>query len=157
MKIIYLLLISLSFSSYAATETVAEKDYIGSWQQHKGFGIASMVNNWLNETENVLIITESFSVTLKRTFDDGGTQIFTTPKNNITFSDDFLIIPFSKDNKLRYKLVISGWRSEYSKLIFGTLYLYNEGQLFNGIPVTFEPKAVNKSLNLTGAKNAPPS
>lgn len=157
MKIIYLILISLSLNCYAATETADKNDYIGSWEEHKGFGIAGVANKVLNKTTNSLVIKPAFNVEFTRTFDSGKTQTFSALQKDIIFSNEFIIIPFSADNQLRYKLVISGWRSEHNKLIFGTLYLYSEGQLFNGIPVSFKPKAVNKSLNLTGAKDAQPS
>ena len=134
----------ISFSCNAGTATNGKNDYIGSWQEHRGFGVVNTVNSRLNVTENSLNITPEFNVTLKRIFNGDKAQINTAKLDDITFINDFLIIPLSRNNQVYYKLVISGWRSEHSTLIFGTLYLYDNGQLYNGIPISFKPKSANK-------------
>jgi hypothetical protein len=45
---------------------------------------------------------------------------------------------FWSDGELAYKFVMSGWRVGGHRQIFGTLFMYRDGQLFNGLPVGFK-------------------
>jgi len=136
MKIIYIILIFLSFGCHAESATITKQEIIGEWVTHYGYGAPIQTKT----TVNSLVITPEYNVTFKRAFTSGKMQTYRAASNDLKFDDEIFIIPLLKDNKINYKLVLSGWRNGKRKLIFGTLFLYSEGELFNGIPVSFKPK-----------------
>ena len=102
---------------------------------------------------NTLTITPEHSVEFKRVFADGYIHSYSKASTSIEFNKEVFIISFYENKKLDYKLVLSGWRNGSDKLIFGTLFLYKDDALFNGIPVSFKPAVANKALNTDSAKN----
>jgi hypothetical protein len=126
----------LPFSCYAESATITKQEIIGEWVTHHGY--SSPVQT--KATVNSLVITPEYNVIFKRNFPSGKVQTYRATLNDIKFNEEIFIIPLLKDNKINYKLVLSGWRNGKRKLVFGTLFLYGEGELFNGIPVSFKPK-----------------
>jgi len=126
----------LPFSCYAESATITKQEIIGEWVTHHGY--SSPVQT--KATVNSLVVTPEYNVIFKRNFPSGKVQTYIATLNDIKFNEEIFIIPLLKDNKINYKLVLSGWRNGKRKLVFGTLFLYDEGELFNGIPVSFKPK-----------------
>jgi len=61
---------------------------------------------------------------------------------SISRSNDLEIIEFSDDGSLRYRLVLAGWLTSGTKKLFGTMFMYQpNGNLFNGLPVSFQQEA----------------
>jgi hypothetical protein len=152
MKLLRILIFTLvSINCFASSVTITKKQLIGEWVSHYGYS----TNSHANTRSNDLKITNDFNVTLIRSLESGNKQIFHASPSDMEISDDIYIFSFPAKDSLSYKLVLSGWVNGDTKLLFGMLYLYDNGELFNGISVSFKPKAVNKSSNLTGAENAP--
>ena len=124
----------------ASSQTISKTDYIGHWQEHYGLGVTGAVNSLRSSTITTISFAHDFTVNFKRKFESGNIQEFTVNEEGIEFKDEFIIIPFSMDSKILYKLILSGWHNNGNKLIFGTLYLFDNGELFNGIPISFKPK-----------------
>ena len=84
----------------------------------------------------ILKILENKSSVFERNFEDGSKQLVTS--NNIEYLDDLLIIKYTnKNGQLIVKLVMSGWHSYGRYQLYGTMYMYNEGKLYNGLTVSF--------------------
>ena len=136
MKIsLFLLLTLVSFNCFAASVTIVKDQIVGKWESHYGYG----KNKPTRATLNKLEITKDFNVIFKRSFENGNIQSFKATANDIETLDDLFIFNFRSENSLSYKLVIGGWVNGSNKLLFGSLYLYENGALFNGIPVSFKP------------------
>lgn len=137
MKFVPLFILTfLSFNIFAASVTITKEQIIGEWVSHYGFGNKKPAN----ATSNFLKITSDFNITLIRPLSSGGTQTFHASQNSIEINSDIYIFSFPAKSPISYKLVLSGWVNGNSKLLFGMLYLYNNGELYNGIPVSFKPK-----------------
>ena len=54
------------------------------------------------------------------------------------FVDDLAIIEYRDDDELVYKLVLAGWKSESTRRLFGQMYMYRDGRIFNGLPIALE-------------------
>jgi hypothetical protein len=127
--ILLTILISFITVSVNATENLLSKDYIGTWVTH---GRTSVKGE-----KQILIINQDNSSYFERKFDDNNQQ-FNSPVSLFAQQDDLLIIKYNnKDNELRYKLVLSGWRSGEIYAIYGFMYMYSDGKQFNGLPVSF--------------------
>lgn len=129
---IFFLLILLAPSAFAAGN-IENSEYIGSWTN----------THLVTKGEsNTLEITEQYRVSLSRSFSNGSAdQQFTTDINAIQFVDDLAIIELHWDGgELAYKLVLSGWTSSSRRMIFGTIFMYRDGDLINGLPISFETK-----------------
>ena len=124
---LFLLLVSSAF----AADNFEESDFIGAW-----------TNTYpITESEsNSLKITEQHRVCFTRSFSsEYPDQKFTTEPNGVRFVDDLAIIELHwESGELAYKLVLSGWTSSSKRMIFGTMYMYRDGNLFNGLPISFE-------------------
>ena len=124
---LFLLLISPAFAAVNAEET----DLIGNWiNTHP---ITKGESNSLNITDQHRVyFTRSFS-------NEHPDQKFATEPNGIRFVDDLAIIELHwESGELAYKLVLSGWRGSSRRMVFGTMYMYRDGDLFNGLPISFE-------------------
>ena len=133
-NIIYFLIILPLFCN-AESITISKNELVGNWVSHYGFGVSQPPGATLNS----LNISNTFNSTFSRQFSSGTSQSFTAPNSDLKLNNDIFTITFSQDNQLRYKLVFSGWVNGDRKLLFGTLYLYDNGEIFNGIPVSFKP------------------
>jgi len=107
---------------------------------------SNLIGDWTNShpitkgESNNLIITDQHRVSFTRSFsNEYPDQKFTTGANGIRFVDDLAIIELHwESGDLAYKLVISGWTSSSKRMVFGTIYMYRDGDLFNGLPISFE-------------------
>ena len=102
-------------------------------------------DTWMSEEAVVsgekqrLIIKSDESAVFSRSFTDHPEQVFNIKCDNFHWINGIVILDFDK-NKLDagYKLVLSGWKSDNTKVLYGILYMYRNGLLFNGIHVYFE-------------------
>ena len=84
------------------------------------------------------MINKDYSTHFERKFDHGNNQKFDSPASLFTQQEDLLIIKYNnKQNELRYKLVLSGWRTGDTYALYGFMYMYRNGKQFNGLPVSF--------------------
>ena len=130
-----LLIFLVSISCLAGPETIPKDALVGKWVSYYGFNVTEPKK----ATINTLEITQEFGFTFKRAFDNGKIQLFAATASDFEMIEDIFIFSLSANDSLSYKLVLSGWVNGETKLIFGTLYLYEKGQLFNDVPVSFKP------------------
>jgi hypothetical protein len=115
--------------SVGATDNLLSTDYVGTWVTH---GRTSVKGE-----KQTLIINKDNSSYFERKFDDNN-QKFNSPASLFTQQEDLLILKYNnKPNELRYKLVLSGWRSGDVYVLYGFMYMYSDGKQFNGLPVSF--------------------
>lgn len=125
-----ILLLFLFVSAASVAENLEQIDYVGTWTQ----------GHPITEGEkSTLRISEEFAVRFTRSFSGKyPDQRFATKADGLRFMDDLAIIDFCwQDGELAYKLVLSGWRVSENRQIFGTMFMYRDGTLFNGLPVSF--------------------
>jgi len=129
---IRLLALLMLFSPLAFAEgSLEQSDYVGSWAN---------VHLITEGESNEFRISENYSVSFTRSFSEPyPEQRFTTDANGVRFVEDLAIIEFHwEDGKLAYKFVLSGWKISNHRKIFGTMFMYNDGHIFNGLPVSFQ-------------------
>jgi hypothetical protein len=131
LRILFLFLL-LAPSAFAAG-SLERSDYVGNWTN---------THPITKGESNTLKITDQHRVSFTRSFsNDHPDQNFATDSNGIQFVNDLAIIEFHWDSgELAYKLVLSGWTTSGRRMIFGTMYMYRGGELFNGLPISFEAK-----------------
>lgn len=123
--------------------TLQEADLVGEWITYKPILEPLSRSDYLPTTHR-LLIDGDWNVQLHRQFGSGNQQILKAPPQNVSFQDDLLIIDFDAGReKVAFKLVLAGWQSADTKLQFGTLYLYDDGELFNGIVITLKSLGAN--------------
>jgi hypothetical protein len=129
MKRIFTLLLLFSVHVHAS-ENLNKDDYPGTWY-----------SGWVavqGEKQTLVInINKDDSSSFKRVMPDG--KPITLTSKSINRIEDIVIIYYSdSDGSLVYKLALSGWRSNNSKMIYGTMFMYNKGKQYNGLPVSFK-------------------
>lgn len=124
-------LLFLCTGSAFSAENLHRNEYAGEWVQ---------VHPITEGETSTLLITEELAVRFTRSFSTGyPDQHFSTPAGGLHFIDDIAIVEFHWENgELAYKLVVSGWCSSKHRRIFGTMFMYRDGKLFNGLPVGFK-------------------
>lgn len=142
MKILITIALFFSLASPVfASETLQKADLVGSWKiferqhdiRHK---LAKFVAG-ASDHKMRLTISEEYGVVFERDLGEGKTEKIGA--TNFTVVDDIYIFELPRSCcGASYKLVLGGWRSKSTSLLFGHFYLYNEEGLFNGWPVTFE-------------------
>ena len=129
MRVIFSLL-SVLFAVPAFADNLSTNDYFGTWR-----------SDWVavkGESQTLQINSDSKSV-FSRTFADGKRQVCQSGK--IEKNGDLLILRCEYEKGgLVYKLVLSGWKLDEIKKIYGTMYMYKDGVQFNGLPVSFSAK-----------------
>lgn len=126
------LLTLLITTRVAHCETLAKGDYVGSWVSMHPISRGEITS---------LRIASDFTTTYTRHFDDAPEQSFHSSAEEFAVSDDLVVIKFrGKPDGITYKLVLGGWKQSSGRKIFGMMYMYRDDALFNGIPVTFQPK-----------------
>ena len=124
-----LLLFLLPLATIAA-EDLDHNDLVGIWHSY-----------WSSvEGEvNVLTINDDLSSLFARASvlaPDSLQYSWESPE--IMFVDDLAIIEYRDDDELVYKLVLAGWKSETTRRLFGQMYMYRDGRIFNGMPIALE-------------------
>jgi hypothetical protein len=123
------LLLLCSVTAFSA-ENLQHADYVGVWAQ----------THPITEGEvSTLTISEDLAARFTRAFSsESPDQEFATKASGLRFDGDLAIVEFHwRDGNLAYKLVLSGWRVKGHRKIFGTMYMYRDGKLYNGLPVGF--------------------
>ena len=113
-----------------AAENLDRNDLIGTWHSYW-----SVIENEIN----VLTINEDFSSRFVRATTDAPDSLeysWTSPE--ILFVDDVAIIEYRDDERLIYKLILAGWQTRSTRRVFGQMYMYRDGHLFNGLPIALE-------------------
>lgn len=108
------------------------EDLIGSWSTTQPVTPAETTQIYFREDGSVL---------LARHFQDSPVQNLVAPATQVQRIDDLIIINFKNGDDLRYRLVLSGWRIRDTRQVFGTLFMYSDGAVFNGAPVSFRRAA----------------
>lgn len=127
MQTILFIFVMLFSQRLFAIENLSQSDFIGTW-----------TSEWtvIEGESQMLTIMEGKSSVFERHFKDNSKETFKS--NNIEYLDDLLIIKYSnKNGQLTVKLVMSGWHSYGRYQLYGTMYMYNEGKLYNGLTVSF--------------------
>ena len=124
-----LLLFFFPFATIAA-ENLGHDDLVGTWHSY-----------WSSvEGEvNVLTINNDLSSQFARASVESPKSLeYSWISPEMTFVDDLVIIEYRDDDELIYKLVLAGWKSGTTRRLFGQMYMYRDGRLFNGLPVALE-------------------
>lgn len=129
---------------FSETTTLNLRDISGSWETHYGFGVTLPKD----ATKWSLVFSPEGNAAIRAIYSDGTVIEGLANKEDIKYIDDIMLIPFlGKSPGASSKLVLSGWELPDMKLIFGMLYYYRDGEMFNGIPMSFIQRTDNKSLN----------
>ena len=138
-RIFLLLLLTFSVPVWAM-ENLSQGDYLGDWKSRE-----------YSTTKERLFVTfsENSGFKLKRIFPTGAWQECDSGAEDVVYLDGVMLAHCNIAAKLGFKLVVSGYCSGETKIIFGMLYLYQDGVLYNGIPIslTQNVKKDNKPLN----------
>ena len=146
-KILILLIACYPVFVFSEAKTLDLRNIGGNWQSHYGFGVTPPTD----ATKWSLQISPEDNIAIRALYVDGTVIVSSAKKEDIKYFDDLIMIPFlGKSSGASSKLVLSGWENHGTNLIFGMLYYYSNGEMFNGIPMSFIQKTDNKSLN-TGA------
>ncbi len=125
-----ILLFILCHSPAVFSENLQLSDFYGAW-------IAK--STIVTGEKEKLFIRPDKSVTFSREFTHYPTQLFKIGSNKFHILKDILILDFDEnEHGSKYKIVLSGWKTESTKRLYGILYMYEHGEQFNGISVTFE-------------------
>ena len=127
-----LLLFLLPLSAIAA-ENLGRDDLVGTWRSY-----------WsaVEGEVNALTINEDFSSQFARATDEAPNSTeYSWQSPEILFVDDVAIIEYRDDEELIYKLVLAGWKTGTTRKIFGQMYMYRDGHLFNGLPIALESRS----------------
>lgn len=124
------LLLLLSISSSLAADELSHQDLVSIWKS----------DHPMTQGEtSTLSFAADMSARFTREF--GGrspSQQHVAGSDQVSFLDDLIIVQLNHDKYGgSYKLVLSGWKGGSDKALFGTLYMYREGALFNGLPISF--------------------
>jgi len=121
-----LLMPVLAHSSCNLREQDYAGEYISEWVAVKG-------------EKQALRINGDHSSEFLRTFEAGDSQRFQSKSFQLV--EDVLIIKYFKESgALAYKLILSGWKIDEIKALYGTMYMYRDGKQYNGLPVSFRSK-----------------
>lgn len=110
-------------------ENLLPQDLNGSWKSYR-----STTKGEINR----LVIDLKNGGVFERQFSRAKNQKAAFDASDIQLVENLLIIK-TKTNKYSrsYKLVLEGWKLNRQKMLFGTLFMYSEGTLFNGLPISF--------------------
>ena len=121
-----LLMPVLAHSSCNLREQDYAGEYTSDWVAVKG-------------EKQALRINGDHSSEFVRTFEAGDSQRFQSKSFQLV--EDVLIIKYFKESgALAYKLILSGWKIDEIKALYGTMYMYRDGKQYNGLPVSFRSK-----------------
>jgi len=122
-------IVMLALSACTAS-SVDNSHYVGSW---------SNTHPITQGESNTFEISDQYRVNFTRSFsNEAPDQTLVTESDGIRFVSDLAIIELHwATGELAYKIVLSGWSSSERRMIFGTMYLYRDGKVFNGLPVSF--------------------
>ena len=130
-------------SASGQSTTLQKSDLVGEWVTYQPI-LKAISQSHRHKTTHHLLIDRDWNVQLHRQFGLGNRQILKATRQDVEFNDDLLMIDFDAGReKVAFKLVLAGWQSADTKLLFGTLYLYDDGQLFNGIVITLKSLGAN--------------
>lgn len=133
MKNILFTLLLFSLNCHSESITINKHDLVGSWETHLGYGVKSNPDTRID----YLSISNDYNVSYEMNISNTRKQVIKANNTEFTNTNEFYIVTFNTGKITSFKLVFSGWVNGHDTLIFGMLYLYNNGQLFNGIPVSF--------------------
>jgi hypothetical protein len=136
-----ILSILLVFPLIGWSETIQPKNLVGVWVDAKPHSIRGKLIKWLASPGSYrLTISKDFDVIFQRTFDSGEEERIEVSCSELSLYEDLYIIHLPQRTGGKYKMVITGWESNTSKMLFGNLYLYNNEGLFNGWPISLVPE-----------------
>src|SRR5687768_13558777 len=118
-----LLFTALLLSPTNPGKALVAEDLFGSWSTTSAITPAEVTQ---------VFFGEDGSVRLLRRFTDSPTQNLVALPSQVQRIDDLIVINFNHNAELRYRLVLSGWKTRDTGKLFGTLFLYSDGAVFNG-------------------------
>ena len=131
MRFIILFLVFQTLASSAVAETINKDGLVGQW--HTLYPISK-------DEHTSLVIDDSLHGTFSRKTPMKLNQTISFDNSDIEVVGGIFLIDLSNQNiSIKYKLVVSGWITEENKQIFGVLYMYRDGALFNGLPIVLTP------------------
>jgi hypothetical protein len=139
-RVIPIFLLCLLSQVYAA-ENLMRQDFEGSWKSNYSAveGETQVLNISLS-SRSVFErhFEESFSL-FQQSSSENKSQLLET--STFELNDDVLILVFASSDKVfSYKLVLSGWKSDSNKVLYGSMFMYRNGTQFNMLPVSFRPR-----------------
>lgn len=127
-------------ASTVHAETLSNEQFHGAWKQLAPTAIRSKIGasvaGWHFDDAR-LHINPNLEVTFSRKFESG--EVEEIQGGSAHLHEEFLIVELPRKNGGKYKLVLAGWSTSSSKMLFGFFYLFNDEGLFNGWHMTFEP------------------
>jgi len=127
MKKIILLLCLVSFGAFG--KTLPQSGFVGSWKLGEELAHIGKIQ---------LVINDELTFTIDRVFPDGKEVSCKATEKASYIKKDFLVLTCKTSYDITHRFILGGWESNSgSTKIFGTMFLYNNEGLFNGIPVYF--------------------
>ncbi|NRB41752.1 MAG: hypothetical protein HRU20_25325 [Pseudomonadales bacterium] len=130
MKLIIILLSLLPATVYAG-ETLQRSDFVGDWHQKLSQYVRTEILMTIESDFSGKVIRKTLSPSIQKcTFNNTDTKVV----------DDLLIIKCNINEGSFFKFVLAGWEVSDSKQAFGHMYMYDKGNLYNGMQVSFVRK-----------------
>ena len=136
-NILFAIITVFTLPAWGESTTLNVKEITGVWNTHHGYGAKPV-----NVTERTLTIVPGGQTVLHSRYPSGSESAVYAVTDQFQYVDDFAIISFKPNSdNFSAKLVLSGWEHSDEKLIFGNIYMYKDGEMFNGIPMSFIQKS----------------
>ena len=126
----YLVTAMLFLPALVYAANLERNDLSGTW-----------VSKWvsLKKEKQILIISPSLSSYFERQFENSPNQRFRSERAQML--EDIHVIKYgNEEGDLRYKQVLSGWKIKNTKMLYGTMFVYEKGEQFNGLPVSLKSR-----------------
>ena len=146
-KLVLIVLLVIGCGQEAVAKTINESTIVGRWQTHKIYPSDKLLKLMkkldldaeLQTPEWLLIVTKDLQATFSANH-NGQEYTFELKDTSLEVIDDLVILKLFKSNReLAYKIILSGYQSgSGAKLIFGTVYLYKNGNVYSGWPIDLE-------------------
>ena len=109
-------------------ENLGKSDFHGAWH-----------SDWTSfkGESHTLIINADLSTSFIRELESGEVQSFKSEPSHAELKKDLIILKYGSCRGVGYKLVLSGWKLEHMKKLYGFMFMYRNGKQFNGVPVSF--------------------
>jgi hypothetical protein len=119
----FIALIFVCFLPAVRADTMGKNDLVGCW-------VRSYTEPY-PELLTKLCINDEFET---HWYSEAETTAYISSEHQYT--DDIFIATYRKNGEVGSRIVLGGWTQEERAAIFGTVYIYHEGHLINGIPIT---------------------
>ncbi|MEJ8569829.1 hypothetical protein [Elongatibacter sediminis] len=116
-----------------ASSNLTEADLLGEWKT---------ISPTAEIEKATLLVNKSGQFSISLSISREVAHLCITATDSIKNDEGIFIFNCDSEDTIGVKLVLAGWKAGGEKALFGTVYLYENGQLVSGLPVSlhqFEP------------------